>query len=263
MKIWIEADRRGENSKIGDSIFVVPFLNYWATKEGSVEYGPILNDWVSDSLPSHFILNSSLKKNDCDYILDTYEAWKYVVMHGKSAMHVINGFSYETGLNVALDLSFPFVRDALDINVDVVIAPFGSAYAARDGRVWQQTKWEQLLKTLPVDLSTVVIGSATDDCSWLPENVNKKLGKPLSYVAALLSKCKLFVSIDSGPANLANLIGVKNHVLLYPHNCPITGNWNAEEYKIAVSYKWPLVIDIPVEPVIEMCLKCLGDSNAR
>jgi ADP-heptose:LPS heptosyltransferase len=112
-----------------------------------------------------------------------------------------------------------------------------------------------VLDALPAELNRTVIGTVNDDYSWWPGP--RVVGKSLSYIAGLLSKCKLFISIDSGPANLATLLGIKNHVLLYPHNCQITANPYAT--KVRVSKEWPLVKDIPVQPVIDACTKLLEE----
>jgi len=259
-KIWIEESE--EVAPIGDSLFMLPFFKYWVDRDGSVEYGTKLNPWVKNALPKEFIFNPSISKDTSDYIVNTFEAWKYVVRHGNSVMHVINGVSHQSGLHEELPLTFPFKKETIYGICDIVIAPFGSKAATDiDHRVWQIEKWEALLDQLPSGYKITVIGTDKDDYSWCEHFCEVISGAPLTYIAGLLTQCKMFVSIDSGPANLATLLGIKNHVLLYPHNCQITANPYAT--KVRVSNVWPFIVNIPVGPVIEMCLKCLGDSNAR
>lgn len=219
--------------------------------------GPSLNPWVSEAFPSNYILNSSLNASKADYILDQHEGWKYVVHKGQSVTHLANGIARQAGLIDELPLTFPFQKEPLTDTADIVIAPFGSKSASDiDHRVWQIDKWVVLLSYLPTNLRVTVIGTDKDDYSSF-KGCDIISGKSLQYIAGLLTKCKLFISIDSGPANLATLLGVRRHVLLYPHNCEITANPYA--VKVRVSKEWPFVQEIPVEPVIQTCLKCLKD----
>lgn len=254
-KILVKTHRDGK-TLVGDSLFMLPFFKYWADKDGLVEYGPRFNSWVSDVLPANYILNSTIV--DGDYTLDPHEGWTFVVKHGNSTMHIINGIAHQAGLLEDLSLTFPFKKQSC-MDRDIVIAPFGSEYAQADNRVWQIDKWIALLNTL-TNRKITIVGSAKDDYSWCT-NCEIISGASLAYVAGVLANCKLFVSIDSGPANLATMLGIKKHVLLYPHNCEITANPYAT--KVRINHTWPRVTDIPVEPVVDACQKCLGDSYAR
>lgn len=250
-KIWIAP----HDNSIGGSLCMLPFLKYWVDRDGAIEFGPSISSWVSQALPSNYVLNPSLASSDADYVIDG-KGWGYVVMNGKGTMHLANGIARQAGLHEELPLTFPFEIQPIQGNVDIVIAPFGSKEAT--SRVWPIDKWILVIGILSKYYQVTVIGTSKDDYSWC-ENCNLLIDKPLTYIAAILDKCKLFVSIDSGPANLATLLGIKNHVLLYPHNCQITANPYAT--KVRVSKDWPNIIHIPVQPVVDACLKCLEEQE--
>lgn len=260
MKIWVGD---GEFANIGDSITVVPFLNHWVKQYGTVEYGPGLNPWVSAALPKEFVYNQNLTKRECDYILICSDSWMHIHNHRLLHLHVMDGYAHANRLDIKLDYVCPFVIDNVTEDVDIVIAPFSAPRALTDGsgRVWQSDKWLELIHSLPGDYT--VIGSASDDYSWLPVHV--VAGRSLSYIAALIQKCRLFISIDSGPAQLANAIGKKEHVLLYPRSSDymLTANLHAVDYMVAINDERPWVTGIPVELVVDTCNRCLKDFNKR
>lgn len=250
-KVWIAP----HDNAIGGSLCMLPFLKHWADRDGFVEYGPSISSWVSQALPSNYVLNPSLASSDADYVIDG-KGWGYVVMNGKGTMHLANGIARQAGLHEELPLTFPFEKKRIYGTCDIVIAPFGSKEAT--SRVWQIEKWEALIDNLPSKYKVTVIGTDEDDYSWCQHYCEIVVDASLSYIAGLLDQCRLFVSIDSGPANLATLLGIKNHVLLYPHNCQITANPYAT--KVRVSDEWPNIMHIPVQPVIDACLKCLKET---
>lgn len=255
MKIWVELTKERYIEKIGDSILLVPLLNYFVSKGTAVEYGPAVNPWVSSALPKEFISNKDIIKADCAYVLNIHEAWKYVVNNGKSVMHVINGLSYESGLSIDLDFKCPFFVEDVSDTFEIVIAPF-----SKDAeRVWQFDKWLSLIDTLPRNFTKAVIGAGDEDYTWVPKDIQVVTGRSLPYIAGLLSSCKLFISEDSGPSNLANVLGIQNHVLIYPHRCGIIENIHAKKYKVGITDQWRYVTDIPVDPVIEATAACLKD----
>ena len=257
-KVWVQDDNTDVIGikKIGDSIWMTTVLNYWVQKEGCVEYGPRLNEWVARTLPAtKFILNSDLKKEECDYVLFVNDAWTYVVQHGQGKMHIIDGLSFSSGLGISLDKQYPFPKKDIDFDVDIVLAPFGAEVEGL--RIWQKEKWLALIEALPGN--KWIIGSAHNDYSWLPSDVNIAVGQPIRYIAGLLDKCLLFVSIDSGPSALANALGIRPHVLIYPHLCSITENVHAVRYQVGINHNWKYVTDIPVQPVLNKCLEALGD----
>jgi Glycosyltransferase family 9 (heptosyltransferase) len=245
--------------RIGDSICALPLLKYLADTNGSITYGPHLNKWITPHLPDNFVFDPNLSEKDSDYTVGSQKAWDTVVHCGHNNMHMIEGYFISQGIKSSIDYSFPFPREEVDTKVDIVISPYGSSTIGN--KLWQFEKWLELIDSLPSNFTKAIIGADTDNFSWISNRKDVKIvsGKSLPYIANLLDKCKLFISIDTGTSHLAHVLGIKNHVLLYAHHCAIVENLLARKYNVSICKEWYYVENIPVPPVKEMCFKALKD----
>jgi len=252
-KIYVDIPR------IGDSICALPLMKHLADTNDLITYGPNLNKWVSSDLPSNFIYDPFLTEKDSDYIVGSQKAWDLVVHCGHDNMHMIEGYFLSQGIKTHLNYSFSFPRENIDTNIDIIISPYASA--VEGNKIWQFEKWLELIDSLPSHFTKAVIGADTDDFSWLSGRNDVKVisGKSVPYITSLLDNCKLFISIDTGTAHLAHVLGIKNHVLLYAHHCAIVENLLSKKYNVSISKAWYHVVNIPVSPVKEMCYKALKD----
>ena len=252
-KIYVDIPR------IGDSICSLPLMKHLADSNEFITYGPNLNKWIASNLPSNFVYDPFLTEKDSDYIIGSQKAWDTVVNCGHENMHMIEGYFLSQGIRVPIDYSLSFPRENIDTNIDIIISPYASAVGGN--KIWQFEKWLELIDSLPSHFTKAVIGADTDDFSWVSGRKDVKIisGKSLPYIASLLDKCKLFVSIDTGTAHLAHVLGLKNHVLLYAHHCAIVENLKARQYNVSISKEWYHVVNIPVLPVKQMCYRALID----
>jgi Glycosyltransferase family 9 (heptosyltransferase) len=245
---------------IGDTIFFLPFLRYLSEQDGSVEFGPQVNSWVLPHIPFNAKFNPELTQDQADYIFLRDKVHLYLYYNNLN-IHMTSGYFEYSGLPIPKDRTIQFCSTSNE-SIDIVVSPFASPFGSitNPNKIWQYNKWIELIDRLPYTSTKAVIGSKNDDYSWL-NNKDVKIisGESLPAIVKLLKSCKLFVSIDSGPAQLANVLGIQNHVLLYPGPNNQTTNEFSLEYLISVNKNWPRVIDIPVQPVCDMCYKVLGE----
>jgi ADP-heptose:LPS heptosyltransferase len=252
MKIYIS------EPLVGDSICSLPFLKYCADKDGFVEYGPYLCSWIEPHLPSNFILNRSMTKDKADIIFYRDRVWSYYCSHVNPMNHLIDAYFQCENLNTTI-YRFEYPLYPTDNIYDIVISPFASS--ATGNKIWQYEKWIELIDKLPPYFSKCIICSDKDDTSWIPNRSDVTIiqGQSLPIICYLLKQCKMFVSIDTGTSHLAHVLGLTNHVLLYPHHCAIVENTYSRKYKISINNEWKHITDIPLQPVLNTCINCLHD----
>jgi hypothetical protein len=131
----------------------------------------------------------------------------------------------------------------------LVIAPFTQD---RD-RMWPVEKWNYVIESfLGADVPITVVGAASDPQPW--DEVDYYYGRPLSDVGYLMRKAEFGVlSIDSGPSRLAQVVGVKRHVVLSPVIYPEA--WVAEPESIQVRSLGPERPDWNPDEVIDAVLR--------
>jgi Glycosyltransferase family 9 (heptosyltransferase) len=240
---------------VGDSICTLEFLKKYAILHGQVEFGPHFSPWIRQALPSNYIYDARLKREDCDYNLDANEAWKFCHSHG-SKYHMSEGYFYVNNIvPPPMPHSFDFVIGSCDVPRGIALAPY-SRTDNNGNKFWSLDNWAQVLQQLPKPV--YVLGTSKDS-----HGDNDSLG-PLedikgvvpffnndcSTVLALLKKCRLLVSIDTGISHLAHYLSMSNHVLLYPKACP--PNWVVNPY--ARKYEiYDAPSNVTPQRMIDMC----------
>jgi hypothetical protein len=157
----------------------------------------------------------------------------------KAYIDLLKVFNPETG-----EFEKPQVPQA-----GLVVAPFTQD---RD-RMWPIEKWTPVIDYFyKVGLPITVVGAASDPQPW--NGVDYYYGRPLSDVGYFMRNAEFGVlSIDSGPSRLAQVVGVKRHVVLSPVIYPEA--WVAEPESIQVRSLGPERPDWNPDEVIDAVLR--------
>jgi ADP-heptose:LPS heptosyltransferase len=104
-----------------------------------------------------------------------------------------------------------------------VLHPFASA----PDKQWPSERFCEVARYLDLwNIKPVFLGAPQDDMT--PFKAHQTVRGSLSAAKALLSKAKVFVGNDSGPAHMAAAFGLPSVVLFGPSNHAIWGPWQTE-----------------------------------
>ena len=133
---------------------------------------------------------------------------------------------------------------------------------------WDSNKWDKLAQILinEYKFSVVEVGSASE--SEVKSEHYHNLCGTLSILesAAIIKGAKLFVGIDSGPAHMANSLGIPGIVLLgeyfygMKNYNPFSGNFGMLKH-CRIVYSDNTVINIPVEKVSDSINNLLKETG--
>ncbi len=104
-----------------------------------------------------------------------------------------------------------------------MLHPFASA----PDKQWRTERFCEVARYLDLwNIKPVFLGAPQDDMT--PFKAHQTVRGSLSAAKALLSKAKVFIGNDSGPAHMAAAFGVPSVVLFGPSNHAIWGPWQTE-----------------------------------
>ena len=97
-------------------------------------------------------------------------------------------------------------------------------------KVWSEEKWSELGRMFSKD-SRILLFWGYDKEKELAERIQKAIGKSavlipevnLKYMAALIKKCRLFVTNDTGPMHIAWVSGANTAAIFGPTNSNLQG----------------------------------------
>jgi hypothetical protein len=210
---------------IGDSLSACPML-FEQSKIEPITIGPNFNQWVFSGLDFPVVFDNNLNQQDCVYKLDASLAMNFSACQGWQ-WHMAQSYFAMNGLKpIQLPCSFPIKFEMCNLTPGIVIAPYsGSDF--QGNKFWPLDNWKELVQNFdePVYLlgsnqnypNAATNGGKSDTLNWIEgTNITPVFDKPMAYVADLLIKCKMLVSIDTGISHLAHMLGIKHHALLYP-----------------------------------------------
>ncbi len=148
---------------------------------------------------------------------------------------------------------------ALNLPLDFIVIHCQSNYAPKD---WPAEKWEKyvtwLLNTYDYPILEIGLGSNLKINSDRFHNLTGKLS--LMETAALISKSKLFIGLDSGPSHMANAAGIPSIILMGALNNfltynPYSGKFLKEDFAVLVRQNGLACRELPVDFVIQKTRK--------
>jgi ADP-heptose:LPS heptosyltransferase len=156
----------------------------------------------------------------------------------------------KTGLKVIPDYQFKLFKNSSTYPYRIGIAPF----AAHSSKEWGLANFEKLIALInqEEELEIRLFGGGSKEISKLEElvkkfpNVKSFAGKySLTEEMTLMSKCKVFIAMDSGNMHMASLVGVPT-ISLWFSTHPFLGfaPWGNEANIIQ-----PKKVDAPCRPV--------------
>ena len=187
-----------------------------------------------------------LRKEKYDYIINLTNATrnfimiyiaapKQLVKRNAKRVHAVDAF-FNTACDALGDLKKP---EYLDLGINktalekitneisevkhpiIILSPGGDNDLQRQGRIWVDEYWTELGNMLveKYNASVFVIGSKTEAKNHSRYSAIKNArifsGQlSLTETAALISKCDLFISGDSGPLHLADAVGARTIALM-------------------------------------------------
>ncbi len=146
-------------------------------------------------------------------------------------------------------LAFP----ALGLPARFVVFHCQSDEASRN---WKASHWRLLARRLSVDagIAVVEIGGKSALLAGTEGIIDLSGKLTLFQTAAVLARACLFVGIDSGPAHLANAVGVPGVILLgryraFTRYIPYSGAYGASGEKVTVLQHWRECLHLPFHTV--------------
>ena len=244
---------------IGDALCTMPFLRD-LSENNKVIAGPNINKWVLEGIDFPLYFDPDLKQETCKYFLDSSYSWTHGHKHGT---HMAEGHYALNGLVAPkLPYSIPVKFSPTNLQPGIVVAPYSRSDI--DGnKFWLFENWRKLVEHFSGPI--YVVGSTTrtwhneveysdDDIGWIEgTGIIPIFDRPMSFVSQLLVESKLVVTIDTGIAHLAHLLGIKTHAYLFPEvpGWPFADNPNAQKVK-----GWPC--NITVDQMLACCKKIEG-----
>jgi heptosyltransferase III len=214
--------------------------------------------------------------NTCDY--------NYIRESGNTSITFDNYYNYGNLLSINCQVSgLPIINDEPRVYIKQSIISavnemnMPKNYIVIHGksndtrRDWEENKWNifiQLIKNNE-EIGVVEVGSSSVLNSNASVNVINLCGKlKILETAEIIRRSRLFLGVDSGPAHLANAVGVSGIILLgrkykpVSRYLPYSGNY-ADSSKADLIYSDNLAADIGVEEVYDAVrrrLSCIKDN---
>lgn len=153
--------------------------------------------------------------------------------------------------------------DSMSVNSKDVLIGFHCGAGKKQNR-WSLIKYVELIKLLAqhYNAKMYLTGSYSDEeeisyiIKHVPFNLGLFLNKPISQVAALVSKSTLFISNDTGIMHVAGTTATPQISIFGPTN-PL--NWAPIGEKKYYIRKSELIDDVELEDVFELC-RCVLDK---
>lgn len=194
-----------------------------------------------------------------DFVADVKKSWDFC---GPRGIHMLQGYFVLSGMEPpSLPVSLPLTVKDCGLSPGIVISPFCGSETQdpeKHVRVWYKERWNMLISFLISTGRTehvYIVGGPNDDPTpFLQKGVTPVIGRPLTEIADLIQKSKLFISIDTGTSHLAHFCGVDRHLLLYPEvNFPTIHN-NPRSQMLR---SWPseITIDLVIHEVAAILSK--------
>jgi heptosyltransferase III len=202
--------------------------------------------------------------NTCDY--------NYIKESGNTSITFDNYYDYGNILSVNCQVSgLPIINEAPRIYIkQSIISTINKMnmpknYIVIHGmsndtrRDWEENKWIQFTELINKNdkIEVVEIGNRSVINSDAAANVINLCGKlKILETSEIIRRSRLFVGVDSGPAHLANAVGVSGIILLgrkykpVSRYLPYSGNY-ADSSKADLIYSDNLAADIGVEEVYQ------------
>ncbi len=154
----------------------------------------------------------------------------------------------------------------LGLGVRVVAAQAASGAASK---LWPEENWARLLDGLPRGFQAVLLGSGPERpamerlarrCRRRPALATGRLG--LGGLAAFLKRCRLLVSLDSGPAHLAAAVGTP--VLALYSGTNLLPQWGPRGSRVEAIQKAPACspCELAACPLDNACMRAIGADEA-
>lgn len=191
---------------------------------------------------------------------------KHEIDHNLKLAHLAgaNSHNRELSITVDADLSDGLLKQSLPDKGEVLVAihPWTSDLTKQ----WPLNNFFNLARRLTDELKVKVlivggnseIEKSHEFCRPLPQGLINLTGKTnLKQLAALLKRCRLLISNDSGPAHLAACVGTAV-IALFRDDCPAKGylRWGPS-HKDAVVIARNKLSDITVEEVFNKAKKII------
>ncbi|MCU0326068.1 MAG: glycosyltransferase family 9 protein [Spirosomaceae bacterium] len=131
--------------------------------------------------------------------------------------------------------------------------------SAQNSRNWDTTKWTKLVNWIleKTDFSVVEIGLLSDFKIKSDRFIDLSSKLSLLENAEVISRAKLYIGVDSGPAHLANAVGTFGVIMIgkladFKNHIPYSGGYKSGKNAIIVRNVIGPSADIEVEEVIEV-----------
>jgi len=146
--------------------------------------------------------------------------------------------------------------DALNLPQKFIVV---HCQSAQNSRNWDTPKWTKLVKWIleNTEFSVVEIGLSSDLRIKSDRFIDLSSKLSLLENADVISRAKLYIGVDSGPAHLANAVGTFGIIMIgkladFTNHVPYSGGYKSGKNAIIVRNTDGPSADIEVEKVIEV-----------